>query len=86
MNMKIFNFNNDEWYDFEVDNTTTMTNIKKQYAEKLNLDVDKLTVWISSMINKNRKKEWIPEADYLTLACCNILIPEAKTFIIIKSV
>ena len=34
------------------------------------------------MINKNRKKEWIPEADYLTLACCNILIPEAKILII----
>ena len=84
--MKIFNFNNNEWYDFDVDNKTTMSNIKEKYALQLNLDVDKLIVWISSMINKNRKKEWIPEADNLTLACCNILIPEAQAFIIIKSV
>jgi hypothetical protein len=83
--MKIFNFNNDEWYDYDVDNTTTMSNIKEKYALQLNLDVDKLTVWISSMINKNRKKEWIPKADNYTLAECNILIPEAKAFIIIKS-
>lgn len=86
MNIKILNSNNNEWYDFEVDDTTTMINIKKQYAEKLNLDVDKLRVWISSMINKNRKKEWISEADDLTLACCDILIPKAQAFIIIKSV
>lgn len=86
MNMKIFNFNNNEWYIFDVNNTTTMKDIKEKYSQQLNLDVDKLIVWISSMINKNRKKEWIPEADYLTLAECNILIPEAQAFIVIKSV
>jgi hypothetical protein len=85
MNIKIFNFNNDEWYIFDVNNTTTMKDIKEKYSQQLNLDTDKLIVWISSMINKNRKKEWIPEADHLTLAECNILIPEAKAFIIIKS-
>lgn len=84
--MKIFNFNNNEWYIFDVNNTTTMKDIKEKYSQQLNLDVDKLIVWISSMINKNRKKEWIPEADYLTLAECNILIPEAQAFIVIKSV
>lgn len=86
MNIKIFNFNNDEWYIFEVNNTTTMKDIKEKYSQQLNLDTDKLIVWISSMINKNRKKEWIPEADHLTLAECNILIPEAEAFIVIKSV
>ena len=84
--MKIFNFNNNEWYIFDINNTTTMKDIKEKYSQQLNLDVDKLIVWISSMINKNRKKEWIPEADYLTLAECNILIPEAQAFIVIKSV
>jgi hypothetical protein len=82
----ILNSDKNEWYNFVVDNTTTMKNIKEMYAQKLELEDCKLQVWISSAINPNRKKEWIPEADHLTLAACHILIAEARTFIIMKSV
>jgi len=74
MNIQIMNSNNNEWYNFDVDNTT-MINIKEQYVR----------VWISSDICPIIKKEWIPEADHYTLAQCNVLIPEACVFIIIKS-
>jgi hypothetical protein len=85
MNIKIFNSNNNECYNFDVDNTTTMMNIKEQYAQQLNLDVDNLRVWISSYIYPIIKKEWPSNVDYLTLAQCHILKPEARAFIIIKS-
>jgi hypothetical protein len=85
MNIQIMNSNNNEWYNFDVDNTTTMINIKEQYAQQLNLNVNNLRVWISSDICPIIKKEWIPEADHYTLAQCNILKPEAHVFIIIKS-
>jgi len=86
MTIPILNSDKNEWYNFDVDNTTTMKTIKEQYAEKLELDAYTLRVWISSTINPNRKKEWIPEADHLTLAACHILIAEARAFIIVKSV
>jgi len=72
-------------YDYDVDNTTTMRNIKEKYALQLNLDVDNLHVWISSDICPIIKKEWPSNVDYLTLSQCHILIPEAKAFIVIKS-
>ena len=78
MNIQIMNSNNNEWYNFDVDDTTTMINIKEQYAQQLNLNVDNLRVWISSNIFPIIKKEW-PSAQ------CNILKPEAHAFIIIKS-
>jgi hypothetical protein len=85
-NMQILNSDKNEWYNFDVDNTTTMKTIKEQYAQNLGLEACKLRVWISSTINPNRKKEWIPEADHLTLAECHILIAKARAFIIVKSV
>jgi hypothetical protein len=54
--------------------------------KKLEVEASNFQVWISSAINPNRKKEWIPEADHLTLAACHILIAEARAFIIVKSV
>jgi hypothetical protein len=86
MNIRVFNSDKNESYDFEVDNTTTMKNIKDQYAQQLGFEYNKLKAWISSSKYPTRKKEWIQEADYLTLAECNILIPEACAFIIMKSV
>lgn len=80
------NSNKNERYDFEVDNTTTMKDIKEQYAQQLDLEVSKLRVWISSYICPFIKKEWPSYVDDLTLFNCNILIPEAQAFIIIKSV
>jgi len=85
MNIRVFNYNNKLSYNFDVDDTTTMKNIKEQYAQQLNLNVDNLRVWISSDICPVISKEWIPEADHLTLAQCNVLIPEVCAFIIIKS-
>ena len=85
----ILNSDTNEWYNFTVDNTTTMKNIKEMYAQKLELEASNasnIQVWISSTINPNRKKEWIPQADHLTLAACHILIAEARAFIIVKSV
>ncbi len=82
----ILNSDKNEWYNFAVDNTTTMKNIKEMYAQKLELEASTLRVWISSTINPNRKKEWIPQADHFTLAACHILIAEARAFIIVKSV
>jgi hypothetical protein len=35
MNISVFNSDENESYDFEVDNTTTMKNIKDRYAQKL---------------------------------------------------
>jgi len=85
MNIRIMNSNNNEWYNFDVDNTTTMINIKEQYAQQLNLNADNLRVWISSDICPIIKKEWPSNVDYFTLAQCHILKPEARAFIIIKS-
>lgn len=86
MNIRVFNSDKNESYDFEVDNTTTMKNIKDQYAQKLGFEYNELKAWISSSKYPTRKKEWIPEADYLTLAECDIFIPEACAFIIMTSV
>jgi hypothetical protein len=86
MNIKIFNSNNNECYNFDVDNTTTMINIKEQYAQQLNLNVNNLRVWISSDILPMLKKKWEKEVDHLTLANCHILIPELYVFIIVKSI
>jgi hypothetical protein len=86
MNIRVFNSDKNESYDFEVDNTTTMKNIKDRYAQKLGLEYDKLKVWISSSKYPEQKKEWIPLADHLTLAECDILIPEACAFIIMTYV
>ena len=85
MNIRVFNYNDKLSYNFDVDDTTTMKNIKEQYAQQLNLDVDNLRVWISLDICPVISKEWPSYADDLTLAQCNVLIPELRAFIIIKS-
>ena len=86
MNIRVFNSDENESYDFEVDNTTTMKHIKEQYATKLDIEYNKLRVWISSDILPIIKKEWPSDVDHLTLYNCHILKPEARAFIIIKSV
>ena len=85
MSIQIMNSNKNERYDFEVDNTTTMKDIKEQYARQLDLEVSKLRVWISSYICPIIKKEWPSNFDDITLFNCHILKPEARAFIIIKS-
>ena len=85
MNIQIMNSNKNERYNFEVDNTTTMKDIKEQYAQQLDLEVSKLRVWISSYICPIIKKEWPSNFDDITLFNCHILKPEARSFIIIKS-
>jgi hypothetical protein len=85
----ILNSDKNEWYNFAVDNTTTMKNIKEMYAQKLELEASNasnIQVWISSMIVPNRKKEWPTDVDHFTLYNCHILKPEARAFIIVKSV
>lgn len=86
MKIRIFNSNKNESYYFEVDNTTTMNDIKEQYATKLDLEISKLQVWISSDILPIIKKEWPSDVDYITLYNCHILKPESHAFIIVKSV
>jgi hypothetical protein len=86
MNILILNSDKNESYDFEVDNTTTMKNIKEKYAQNLGLEYNNLQVWISSMIDPTCKKEWPSDVDHFTLYNCHILKPEARAFIIVKSV
>ena len=86
MNIQIMNSNKNEWYVFEVDNSTTMKDIKEQYATQLDLEVSNLRVWISFYICQVIKKEWPSNFDDLTLFNCHILKPEARAFIIIKSI
>jgi hypothetical protein len=86
MLIRVLNLNDNVSYNFSVNNTTTMKNIKDSYVRELNLNVDKLIVWISSDIFPLIKKEWPSDFDHLTLTECNILKPDAKAFIIIKSV
>jgi hypothetical protein len=86
MQIRILNLNNNNLYNYDVDETTTMKNIKEQYAQQLNLNIDNFRVWISFDKCPTLKKEWTSDFDYLTLASCNVLKPAAQAFIIIKSV
>jgi hypothetical protein len=86
MFIRVFNSNKNESYRFIVDETTTMKNIKDNYAKKSDIEVSKLKVWISSDILPMLKKKWEKEVDHLTLANCHILIPELYVFIIVKSI
>jgi hypothetical protein len=85
MNISILNRDKNEWYDFDINNTTTMKNIKEQYAQKTELDPSKLRTWISSPINLNHKKEWTSEEDHRTLASCGVLNANFHICIIVSS-
>jgi hypothetical protein len=85
MYMPILNHDKNEWYEFDVDNTTTMKTIREQYAQKLGLETCKLRMWISSPINLNYKKEWPSEEDFRMLASCGILGADFPVCIIVSS-
>jgi hypothetical protein len=85
MNIRMLNSEKNEWYYFDVNNTTTMKTIKEQYAQKTELDACKLRTWISSPINLNHKKEWPSGEDYRTLASCGILNGDFPVCIIVSS-
>jgi hypothetical protein len=84
MHISILNRDKNEWYDFDVNNTTTMKTIREHTAQKMELEACKLRMWISSPINLNHKKEWPYEQDSLTLASCGILNANFPVCIIVS--
>jgi hypothetical protein len=85
MNIRILNSEKNEWYDFDVNNTTTMKTIREHTAQIMELEPHKLRTWISSPLNLKKKKEWPSEQDSLTLASCGILGANFPVCIIVSS-